>query len=269
MNQESQPRNVRRGFRFSPVALGLISSLVLVFFGGTTGEPESSIWITPAVILLLLITLIFAKKAFPKRGAWFQAGITFLLSAIGGVLLLVGIYAALLFASFDTEYAPGYSEKAFKSIKLAATEESVLSALGAPLSSEASEPYVEWIYSADRQPYFSDHGVASGTYTTVTFDRNARVKHISGGRKTSANTFLFGEGHNSLNLTGDDIERLKGTSQARIKEKFGSPQAIHEYKASKELSYSRSPSSSNYHLRKLGMDENGKVVHIWRCIYWD
>jgi hypothetical protein len=41
------------------------------------------------------------------------------------------------------------------------------------------------------------------------------------------------------------------------------------YKASKLLRYSRSPSSSNYHLRMVGVDKDGKVAHIWRKIYWD
>jgi len=187
--------------------------------------------------------------------------------AIGGVLL--GILAAFYFKSFDTQYAPGYSEKAFRSIKIGDSEQQVQSLLGAPLSTYDSEPYVEWIYSADGQKRFSTNGEGSGTFTTVRFNAAGSVSSISGRRQTSANSFTLGEGQNSLNLTGEQIKGLKGSTQDEIRRKFGPPKAVYEYKASKVLSYSRSPSSANYHLRSVGLDSVGKVVHIWREIYWD
>ena len=189
--------------------------------------------------------------------------------AISVVLLLGALLAALYFKSFDTQYAPGYSAKAFKSIKLGDTEQRVVSLLGAPLSTYDSEPYLEWIYSADEQKRFSASGVGTGTFTTVRFNPDGRVASISGQRQTSAGTMTFGEGQNSLNLTGEQIRALKGSTQDEILQKFGSPKAVYEYKASKVLSYSRSPSSANYHLRSVGLDADGKVVHVWREIYWD
>jgi outer membrane protein assembly factor BamE (lipoprotein component of BamABCDE complex) len=192
-----------------------------------------------------------------------------LLLVILAAALVAAIVALMLLGSFDTEYAPRYSERAFRSIRIGATEESVLSRLGPPLASENSEPYIEWIYSSEKQPTFSENGVASGTYTTVTFDRRGQVKSVSGQRATSENNVSIGETQNYFGLTNHEIEILKGSSQDQVRQRFGSPAAVHECKASKVLAYSRSPSSSNYRLRKLGLDDQGRVVHIWNCIYWD
>ena len=194
---------------------------------------------------------------------------TMFLWALGVVLLLAGILAAFYFTSFDTQYAPGYSEKAFKSIKLGDTEQQVLSLISAPFSTDVNEPYIAWIYSADRQTHFSTDGEGSGTYTTVRFNAVGQMASISGQRQMSVNTFTFGDGLGYLSLTKEQIERLKGSTQDEIRQKLGSPKAVYEFKASKVLHYSRSPSSSHYHFRALGLDNDGKVVKIWREIYWD
>ncbi|HEX5222162.1 MAG TPA: hypothetical protein VFZ59_21590 [Verrucomicrobiae bacterium] len=203
----------------------------------------------------------------PKR-AWFAA--LAVLLGLGGVLLLVGGgVAALFFLSFDTQYAPGYSEKKFKSIKLGDSEQLVISALGQPFSTEDTKPYVAWIYAADNQERFSRTGEGAGTYTTFRFDTNGHVVSVAGMVQTSANTFTFGDGLNYLKLTETQIGNLKGSTQDEIKKQFGPPTAIYQDKTSKFLRYSKSPSSSNYQLRAIGIDENGKVVRIWREIYWD
>jgi outer membrane protein assembly factor BamE (lipoprotein component of BamABCDE complex) len=192
------------------------------------------------------------------------------LLGIGLILLLIfGGLAALFFISFDTQYAPGYSEKKFKSIKPGDTEQTVVSLLGEPFSTEDAKPYVEWIYAAEDQRRFADTGEGSGTYTTIRFDSEGRVVSIGGVVQTSASTFSFGDGLNYLKLTGTQIDKLKGSSQNEIKKQFGPPVATYQDKTSKFLRYSKSPSSSNYHLRAIGVDENGKVVRIWREIYWD
>ena len=199
---------------------------------------------------------------------WFAA--LSVLLAIGGILLLVfGGLAALFLLSFDTQYAPGYSEKKFKSIKLGDSEPLVISLLGQPFSADDATPYVEWIYATDDQRRFSRTGRGSGTYTTIRFDTDNRVVSINGAVQTSANTFSFGDGLNYLKLTETQIKKLKGSSQGDLRKQFGPPVATYEDKSSKLLRYSRSPSSANYHYRAIGVDKDGKVVRIWRDIYWD
>jgi hypothetical protein len=183
------------------------------------------------------------------------------------LLIFAGIIALYL-RSFDTQYAPGYTENAFKSVKLGDSEETVKSLLGEPLSSYDSKPYVLWVYSAESQPDFPKAGIASGTHTTVTLERGA-VTAISGRRQTSAHSFTYGQGHGFLAMTRQEIDGLKGCSPEQFKQKYGPPRAVYEYKAFRVLRYSRSPSSSNYRLRTIGLDAEGKVVHVWRSIYWD
>lgn len=190
------------------------------------------------------------------------------LSIIAIFALLAALLAALFFRSFDTQYSAGYSETAFKSIRLGDAAQHVLAVLGNPLSSTDTKPFVTWIYSKDAQNRFSENGAGSGTYTTVTFDGSGRVTGVFGQRQES-NHFIVGAGQGHLALTNIDVDRLKGTSADAIRREFGSPAAVYEYKACKLLWYSRSPSSSNYHLRMIGLNSEGKVVHIWREIYWD
>jgi hypothetical protein len=149
------------------------------------------------------------------------------------------------------------------------TREAVVSRLGEPLCSHDSEPFQQWIFSADQQPSFAERGSGNGTYTTFTFDSTGHVKSIFGQTTPTANTVRIGEGENYLKLKKEDIERLRGKTQDVIRTQFGPPVAVYDYKASKVLDYSRSPSSANYHLRKLGLNQHGNVVHIWKSIYWD
>lgn len=269
MSREFRSKGDSQRFRFTPAVLGFLGGIFLLLFSGTTGDLGVAFWVIPCAVLLLLGISFLGRRFIPRFASWFQAGVVVSLSSIVGVLLLVGIFTAILFANFDTEYAPGYSEKAFKSIQLGATQQSVLSLLGEPIASANSEPFVVYIYSAEKQPDFSEDGIGSGTYTTMTFDKSRRLKTVFGQQATSRNSIVIGEGQNYLKLREQDIEELKGSTMEEIKAKFGSPAAVYEYKAFKVLAYSRSPSSANYHLRSLGLDENGMVVHIWRSIYWD
>lgn len=189
---------------------------------------------------------------------------------IGGiVLLLCGGLAAIFFLSFDTQFAPGYSEKKFRAIRLGDSEQQVLATLGPPFSTEDTEPYQAWIYSDGNQRHFARDGEGRGTYTTFRFDSNECVVAVNGMVQTSPSSFEFGDGLNYLKLSGAQIESLKGTAAGEIKRRFGPPVAVYEYQATKMLCYSRSPSSANYHLRIIGVDQHGRVVRIWREIYWD
>jgi hypothetical protein len=236
---------------------------------GTTVAPGRRPWTSLAVVGLLLVSLVVGKRFFPKLAKWFQAGIASLVAAALAALLVIGAVAALMWSSFDTEYAPGYSAKAFNGIRVGDSYETVLSKLGEPLSSRQTEPFRSWIYSASEQPSFAKSGIGEGTHTTFRFDGEGRVKLASGQTSPSPHTIRFGDGENHLRLTNEDIGLLQGESEDEIRARFGPPVATHEYQASTVLIYSRSPSSANYHRRNLGIDENGRVVHIWKSIYWD
>ena len=226
-------------------------------------------WLIPATVVLLLAVLAVARRLLPALAAWCETGITFLLAALTGAALICGVIAALVWASFDTEYAPGYTEKAFRAVRLGDTQEAVLSRLGEPLSSRDTQPFQQWIFSADQQPAFPEIGIGNGTYTTFTFDASGRVKNISGQTQLTANTIRIGDGENFLKLKGESIKHFHGATMGDIRTRFGEPVAVYDYRASRVLDYSRSPSSSHYHLKRLGTDQDGKVVHIWNSIYWD
>ena len=257
-----------RALRGIPIVLGTAAGFSLLFVG-TTVAPGRGLWTSLVVVGLLLVALVVGKRFFPKIATGLHAGIAFLVSAALAALLAVAGVAVLMWSSFDTEYAPGYSAKAFNVIRVGDTFESVLSKLGEPWSSRQTEPFRSWIYSASEQPSFAEDGIGQGTHTTFGFDGEGRVKYASGQTSPSPHTIRFGDGENHLRLKSEEIELVKGASEEEIRNRFGPPVATYEYQASTVLIYSRSPSSSNYHLRNLGMDENGKVVHIWKSIYWD
>jgi len=185
------------------------------------------------------------------------------------LLVVLGGLGTLVFFSFDTQYAPGYSERGFKSIQLGDSEALVISQLGQPFSTRDTEPYVSWIYSAGKQRNFSRNGQGVGTYTTIQFDATSRVTAIGGQVQESAGSFTFGDGLNFLKLDEARIKELKGCHQDEIQRQFGPPVARYSDSSARLLRYSRSPSSANYHLRVIGVDKDGKVVKIWREIYWD
>jgi hypothetical protein len=189
---------------------------------------------------------------------------------IGGMVLFIfGLMAAWYFYTFDTQYAPGYSGRKFSAIKLGDSEQSVIASLGQPFSSQEVRPSVKWIYSADNQQNFPHSGEGAGTYTTIEFDTNGVVVSIDGMLQTASSSFSFGDGLNYLKLTTAQIEKLIGSRQKEIKKQFGQPVATYEDKSSKFLRYSKSPSSANYNLRIIGVDEKGRVVKIISKIYWD
>jgi hypothetical protein len=268
MSREPQPGERKWRRRIAPSILGLACSLSLLFLGASIG-PERSVWFIPATVLLLLAALALARRSLPRLAAWCEFGITFLLAAVTGTVLIGSVVAALVWASFDTEYAPGYSERAFQSVRFGDTRDAVVSRLGEPLSVHQTEPFLQWIFSADHQASFAESGIGNGTYTTFTFDSSGRANNVSGQTAPSANTIRIGDGENFLKLKGEDIKAIQRVTAVEVRTRFGQPAAVYDYRASTVLDYSRSPSSSHYHLRRLGIDRDGKVVHIWRSVYWD
>ncbi len=140
---------------------------------------------TIPIVILMILLLLAGRWALRARLSIWRNIKTFALSVIIGAILSILFPLLLMFAAFDTEYAPGYSERAFRSISLENTEQQVVARLGQPIS-------------------FID---------TSHFD--------------------FEDGTQKI------------------------------------LTYSRSPSSTHYHLRRIWLDGEGNITRIQREIYWD
>ena len=194
---------------------------------------------------------------------------TVVLLTIVAVLIVFGLIAAVYLKTFETQFAPGYSERKFNSIRIGDSESSVLAQIGLPFRTNECESYVEWIYSADKQPDYSETGVGEKTYTTIRFDDAGGAVSMWGMQQIAAKHWRFGNGANYLKLTEADFEKLKGSTQSKIQKKFGPPMAVHDSRAVRILRYSRSPRSSHYRLRLVGLDKDAKVVYIAKHIYWD
>lgn len=184
------------------------------------------------------------------------------------VVLCLGIFVA---GSFDTQYAPGYAESAFRKIKIGDDVNRVISLLGQPLSVIEAVPYTEWEYSDRPQHGFAEDGMSAlrGSFTILRFDKDGRMIYLGGQLQNEASRITIGDGDNFLKLTNVDFQRLQCKTSQEVAVTIGSPHATYEYKAVKEMVYSRSPSSANYVMRRIGLDERGNVVHIWSKIYWD
>lgn len=251
-------------------ALGCLAGLMPLYVGTTTqGAGWRGVLAALTGGLLLCLLLLAGARLFPRLAPWFRAGVTGLAAASVTSVAVLAVGVAILWSNFDTEYAPGYSERAFDRIEIGDSHESVLAALGEPLSSRPSKPYVRWIYSADDQRSFARDGSRRGTYTEFWFRPEGRLEFVTGQTSTSPGIVLFGNGANHLGLRDEEIRALDGASTGQIRDRFGAPRAIYEYRATTVLSYSRSPSSGNFHLRQVGLDSRGRVVHILRSVYFD
>jgi len=230
------------------------------------------------------------QHAAPQR-SWRWLWMTFCALAF---LLLVAVTAyvgplalargLLISITEDTEYAPGYSESAFRGIAVGDTEASVRSALGAPLGETVAVPCLRWLYVPDPQPVseFEKNGAYPDfrfSFTTIDFgadgtfaDAFGQISHGSSSTPLGASgSGSFGDGVNTLSIRNADIEKLKAekATTQQIEERFGRPQARFESKAVKWLQYSRSPGSKNYRQRLVGIDGDGKVCRKEDAIWWD
>ena len=83
----------------------------------------------------------------PGRRAWIglaiAAGVVGLAClAVLGFFLYVGVLAPIV----NTEYAPGFSEKAFSAVEIGDTEAQVLDLLGEPLERDPSQQDPSYVY---------------------------------------------------------------------------------------------------------------------------
>lgn len=154
---------------------GMGTMLIARLSGGVPVAVFNLIVLAPISATCLVWLLFIRKKKQAKIATWREA---FGLSSVTGSVLVTAAFLAFIFLfTFDTEYAPGYSEEAFRAVEIGDSREKVLGLLGQPL----------------------------------------RVYGLDG----------------------------------------------------KVQSYSRSPSGSNYLMRDIVLDSEGRVVEIWKQIYWD
>jgi hypothetical protein len=80
-----------------------------------------------------------------------------------------------------------------------------------------------------------------------------------------------GSGANLLALTGADVDRLRatGATPTDIRARFGTPTATYRSEATRVLHFSRSPTSTHYHVRTVGLDQHGRVCWKRADIHWD
>lgn len=203
-----------------------------------------------------------------------------------GVLLHFGpmnIVANLwVFVFGDTEYVPGYSERAFRGLTTGDSEATVLVALGKPHRSWASEPYTLWLYASDPHPEFAEDGDFPDmrhSFTSIRFSADGRFVdafgQISHGSSMSLSggsaSVSFGDGMNTLKLTDAEIAKLKmaGATPPQIEARFGKPRGVFESRVVKWLQYSWSPGSKDYRKRLIGLAHGGAVCRKVSGIYWD
>ena len=221
-----------------------------------------------------------------SRGSWILLPVVLGLT----VLVLVSLWIVgprqllqrlVVSLSEDTEYSTGFSEEAFRSIQLGEAETHVNSTLGVPLEERVTEPYKEWLYTADANAEFASSGVIQEpvSYTVLSFDEQGYFQgargQISHGTATSGLTISssgsFGDGQNFLRLTNAEIAKLQAAkaTQADLQVRFGAPRETFTSHVTRWFRYSRSPGSTHYYIRMIGLDASGAVVRKRSEIYWD
>lgn len=211
---------------------------------------------------------------------WIVLGLTLI-----GMVSTVAVYGPLkllghifFLTSEDTEYAPGYSEVAFREIEVGDSEADVRAALGEPISEVESTPSVTWLYTDRPFPEFTETGEfpdMRSSFTSFRFESGRCVDifgQVSGGTAPGGATLAsVGPGVNSLSITGSEVSTLEtnGAVPADIEKLYGPPTGVHHNRAVKWLLYSHSPGSTNYRKRRIAIDANGQVCRKDGDIYWD
>lgn len=177
----------------------------------------------------------------------------------------------------DTEFAPGYSDEGYDSLRLGATAAQVAAVLGEPLEKFAVPPTVSWLYCPPDHPGFGEDGSLGGSFSLIVFgaDGIARsgigqsvasqslsqtVINMDGGPLGLAMPLASGE------AVGIDVT---GMTQAEVEARFGPPRHVDVDSSTEHWIYSRSPSGSHYRRVWLGLDAEGKLVEKSRTNDWD
>ena len=196
-----------------------------------------------------------------------------------GAVLAVAVPKLLVGVMTDTEYAPGYTEAGFESIELGDNKADVFSALGPPFSTSASTPTIKWLYCDKDHPGFQEDGGISGTFSLIVFSAAGEVLATMGQTETERSSGFFSSS-SSVTWDGGPLgapmgnpmgspSALKGSTESEIRAKFGSPRHVLSDPETEVLIYSRSPSSTHYLLRSIGLNAAGTVVEKHQYCYWD
>ncbi len=203
----------------------------------------------------------------------------YLLFTVGAALTVTLGYfflpRLLVLALTETEYAAGFREGAFVRIEPGQPKADVIRALGAPLSIEASPPTTEWTYADPAHPGFDESGGIKGTFTWFCFGPDGLVSSVWAQTQQSSSSIGFttsvaaslGKGY--LGLAPHDREALMHQSMDDIQARFGPPARRDSDTATEYLIYSRTPNSSHYKVRRIGIDAYGFVVSKKSFVHWD
>ena len=158
-----------------------------------------------------------------------------------------------------TVFAPGYDEKAFRSIEPGMAEAQVHKLIGKPLRETKSWPQVDWYYGPPTLRVTDDGGMFDtsgffGTawgYTVARATPDGKIIEVLGG------------------YFPDVPKELVGADLSEMKKRYGEPIAVRTVRATRYLVYSGSKSSGNFRTRALGVDADGKVAEIIAGYYFD
>lgn len=216
-------------------------------------------------------------RRFPCLVVGAMAGILVVLVALLWLDPRPAIASLWLTLTEDTEYAPGYTEDAFRAIAPGAPEFDVRVALGDPFEELDVEPYRAWLYADDAEARFDADGSLSRatSFTEFRFDLEGRLTGVAGGLHESLGggeyRITVGAGVNSLGLDGARIDELvaNGAEREDVELLFGQPLDRFEAHEVRWLHYSRSPGSRNHRIRAMGIDAEGAVTRKRAEPYWD
>ncbi len=200
--------------------------------------------------------------------------IAFLLTLLAATLAFA-VPRVLVAAFTDTEYAAGYSEAAFDSIAMGESRAEVLRRLGPPLSTYVATPHTSWLYCGPNHPGFNENGGLSGTFSLFEFDMTGRVGKTLKQAQTDRSNSLLGAsitttiGTVPLGGPAGSSDPWVGKTQAEVQASFGLPDHVRDNLATEVLIYSRSPSSTHYLWRRIGLDASGAVVEKQQFFWWD
>ncbi|MBX7106232.1 MAG: hypothetical protein K1X57_19300 [Gemmataceae bacterium] len=149
----------------------------------------------------------------------------------------------------STEYAPGYSESAFQSIREGMTKAEVEQRLGKPFEVRPSTPHVMRWYGPPGSRIHDDGGISPpvgrdySEIAIVQFDEAGLVAAGSGG--------------------------YHGLSAKQVEEKLGRPLRVAGDPSVEVWHFSRTSNSGNHYRRWIGFDADGRVGKIISYYYWD
>jgi hypothetical protein len=171
-------------------------------------------------------------------------GLGIVVGCLGGVPL------AFWYLVIDsTEYAPGYSEKAFQSIREGMTKGEVEQRLGKPFEVRPSTPHVMRWYGPTESKIHEDGGISvpdGGDFSEVAivqFDEAGSVV-VGGGR-------------------------YHGLTPKQVEDKLGKPLRAAGDPSVEVWHFTRSWNSGNHYRRWIGFDADGRVGKIFSYYYWD